>query len=174
MKKSAIFLCIFFLLTPMPLAAKKLELPWTEKALKKAIAVGDKIIYAMSGTDKYGTEQKDDFCHEVKKIEGRIISYISYNMPADGSKPNITGDHEVFFPKDGTSPYFSYMRPKIKIINKEDITVPAGTFECTVVELKNMFGEVQKVWMINNLPGIYAKVTEENRIYSLKEVQKKK
>lgn len=174
MKKSAIVLCIFFLSIAIPSVAKELKLPWTEKAVTEAAAVGDKVIYAMSGTGEYWAEHKCDFYFEVKKIEGKNINYVTYHMCADDEKPGSTGDHESFFPKDGTSAYFSYMRPKIKIINKEEITVPAGTFKCTVVELKNMFGEAQKVWMIDKLPGIYAKVTREKLVYSLKEVQKKK
>ncbi len=174
MKKSAIVFCIFFLSTLMPSVAKNLQLPWTEKAVTEAIAVGDKVVYAMSGTGEYWAEQKCDFYFEVKKIEGKNINYITYHMCADDKKPVSTGDHELFFPKDGTSPYFSYMRPKIKIINTEKITVPAGSFDCTVVELKNMFGEKQILWMIDKLPGIYAKVTREELVYSLKKVQKAK
>jgi hypothetical protein len=38
----------------------------------------------------------------------------------------------------------------------QEITTPAGTFTCTILNL-DADGEVIKAWMINERPGVYAK-----------------
>ena len=69
---------------------------------------------------------------------------------------NVKGDlmerNNFFFPKDEPWPY--------RISGIETITVPAGTFECTVVEGFDMDTKI-KYWMINDMPGLYAKIIEE-------------
>jgi hypothetical protein len=66
--------------------------------------------------------------------------------------------------------YLDEMRPKLKILRTEKVEVPAGSFDCTVVELKSMFGDIKTVWMINNKPGKYAKVTQDKLVYELKSI----
>ncbi len=67
-------------------------------------------------------------------------------------KGGLSGRYNNFFPKDELQPY--------RILGTEKITVPAGTFLCTVVEGFDSDKKV-KYWMINEMPGIYAKIIEE-------------
>lgn len=57
-----------------------------------------------------------------------------------------------FFPEKELDTY--------RITGTEKITVPAGSFTCTVVE-GFLDEEKYKYWMINEKPGIYAKVITE-------------
>lgn len=67
-------------------------------------------------------------------------------------KDHLSNSHNLFFPKEEPWPY--------RIKGTEKVTVPAGTFECTVVE--GLDGDTKiKYWMINDLPGVYAKIIRD-------------
>jgi hypothetical protein len=58
------------------------------------------------------------------------------------------------------------------------VIVPAGTFQCTVVEAFGSFGTLFKVYMIKDKPGIIAKLISDDpdefgqyAIYQLKEIK---
>ena len=174
MKKTLIVVCVFCVSMATVLMAGEPKLPWTEKAVQGAISTGDKIVYAMSGTGEYWAEHKCDFHIEVTKIEGKAITFNTYKLCPGEEEPSSTGDHEINFPKNGLSPFFRFRNPQIKIIGSEKVTVPAGTFQCTVVELKSSFWGVEKVWLIDKMPGMYAKVIKKKAVYSLKTMPKTK
>lgn len=68
-------------------------------------------------------------------------------------KDDLHNAYNPFFPQEEPWPY--------RVLNTETITVPAGTFECSVVE--GFEGETKvKYWMINNKPGVYAKIITED------------
>ncbi len=48
-----------------------------------------------------------------------------------------------------------------KVVGKETVTTPVATFSCTVVNAIDGFNKV-KLWMIDNKPGVFAKVIVEN------------
>jgi len=69
-------------------------------------------------------------------------------------KGNLMESFNDFFPREEPSPY--------RIAGVESVTVPAGTFMCTVVE--GFDGEKKvKLWMINDKPGVYAKIIREEK-----------
>ena len=77
--------------------------------------------------------------------------------------------NNAFFPRAEPWPY--------RIAGVEKVTVPAGIFDCTVIEA--MDGDKKlKYWMINDMPGIYAKIIQEeidpfdNLEYSVQELEK--
>ncbi len=64
----------------------------------------------------------------------------------------MAGDEFHFFPLED---FWQY-----RVVGAEKLTVSAGTFDCTVVEAVD--GDKKfKLWMINNKPGIYAKIIRE-------------
>jgi len=71
---------------------------------------------------------------------------------SENYKGGMMEQYNNFFPKDEPWPY--------RISGIETVTVPAGTFKCTVVEGFDSETKV-KYWMINDLPGVYAKIIEE-------------
>ena len=64
----------------------------------------------------------------------------------------MSSDEFHFFPLED---FWQY-----SVVGNEKLTVPAGTFDCTVVEAVD--GDKKfKLWMINDKPGIYAKIIRE-------------
>jgi len=172
MKKTVIAVGLLLLSIVTVAMAGELKLPWTATAVQGAIKTGNKIVYAMSGSGEYWAEHKCNFYIEVQKIKGETITFITYKLCPGEEEPSSTGDHEINFLKNGLSPFFRFRKAEINIKGPEKITVPAGTFQCTVVELKSSFWGVEKVWMIDNMPGIYAKVIKKKAVYSLKTLPK--
>ena len=90
---------------------------------------------------------------------------------SEDHKGRLAESYNQFFPKEEPWPY--------RIIGIEKVTVPAGTFECTVVEGFNGEDKI-KYWLINNKPGIYAKYIIEGlemfddlkyQVYELEEIK---
>ncbi len=77
-------------------------------------------------------------------VSGKDSSQFSENY-----KGGLTNSNNAFFPKEELWRY--------RITGVEKITVPAGTFACTVVEAVDGDKKL-KYWMINDMPGIYAKI----------------
>ncbi len=77
-------------------------------------------------------------------VFGKDSSQFSENY-----KGGLTNSRNAFFPQDEPWPY--------RINGVEKITVPAGTFSCTVIEAVDGDKKL-KYWMINDKPGIYAKI----------------
>lgn len=67
-------------------------------------------------------------------------------------KGNLQERYNNFFPQNELYPY--------RIVGIQKVTVPAGTFTCTVVEGMDTENKL-KYWMINDMPGIYAKIIRE-------------
>ncbi len=67
-------------------------------------------------------------------------------------KGNLQNSYNLFFPFEDIYLY--------RVTGKETVKVPAGEFNCTVVE--GIDGETKvKLWMIDNLPGVYAKIIRD-------------
>lgn len=100
--------------------------------------------------------------------------YDRYNLPEDtGLTQNEFDAYNKLYPEEDNNNF--------RVVGSELITTPAGTFDCTVIEVADGFDHSKKLWMINNKPGIYAKIIDENRdenygyyhIYELQEIIKK-
>ncbi len=64
-------------------------------------------------------------------------------------KGGLENTYNRFFPRVDIGPY--------RVVKKEEITVPAGTFNCTVVEGTD-YDILYKYWLIDKKPGIFAKI----------------
>ncbi|NPA44198.1 MAG: hypothetical protein GXO49_01555, partial [Chlorobi bacterium] len=119
----------------------------------------------------------DEYKIDVNASEDneKINFSIKYNKDEYAKKVTKGGyNNNAFFPEDD---FFTY-----RVVSKEKITVPAGTFDCTVVEVPGDFGDKIKLWMINDKAGVYAKkikigkdVLEKDKyeMHILKEIIKK-
>lgn len=95
--------------------------------------------------------------------------YDRYNLPDD---TDLMPNHEysnLLYPEEENT---------FRVSGSEKITTNAGTFECTVVEVVGRFETCKKLWMINNKPGVYAKIIVDKpgpygqyAIYELKEIK---
>ncbi len=90
----------------------------------------------------------------VNQNEEKVIftKYIVRNGQEEKMWQKTKDMYNYFFPLEEPFP--------CRIAKTEKITVPAGTFNCTVIE--GIDGEDKvKYWMINDKPGIYAKTIVE-------------
>ncbi len=67
---------------------------------------------------------------------------------------NRFDDNNLLYPLGDQ--YYSF-----RVAGQEEITTPAGTFDCTVVEACGHFNKIYRIWMINDNPLIFAKFIEE-------------
>ena len=107
--------------------------------------------------------------------EGYLIDYIfygydSFNPPDDTQiPPNPSYDIDLYPLNEDI----------YRITGSEQITTPAGTFDCTVIEALGDSDLLKKLWMINDRLGIYARISEEDpdenfghyAIYELQEIK---
>ena len=120
----------------------------------------------------YLTYQRSVLLEEVNSF---ILSKQLIHIEVDSEKPSVMFTNLMVFNGDtaqysqnykgGLSEMYNYFFPKeepmpYKNKGTESIDVPAGTFECTVIEGLDGDSKV-KYWMINDLPGVYAKIITE-------------
>lgn len=82
-------------------------------------------------------------------IDYIFYGYDRYNLPEDSQLPPNNDFANLLYPEEDGS---------FRVTGSEQITTPAGTFDCTVLELAGSFEAMKKLWMINNMPGIYARI----------------
>ncbi len=96
---------------------------------------------------------KTDSDKQTVRFTNLSISAGDTSQFSENYKGGLTERYNDFFPKEELGLY--------KIIGIADVKVPAGKFKCTVVEGFN--GDKRcKYWMINDKPGIYAKIIVED------------
>jgi hypothetical protein len=103
-------------------------------------------------------------------IDYIFFGFDRYNVPEDLELPPNTEYTNLLYPE---------VEFNFRIVKTEEITTNAGTFLCTVIEAAQ--DEIQKkLWMINDRPGVYAKIIIEKpgmfgayslEIYELDEIQ---
>ncbi len=108
-------------------------------------------------------------------IDFIFYGYDRYNLPDDTQLPskqlNFSFDYKTYPLRD-----FLF-----RISGEETITTKAGTFNCTLLEAYDSMNEESlKLWMVNDKPGVYAKIIADKagmfghyHIYELIEIIKK-
>ncbi len=93
---------------------------------------------------------------QALSIDFIFNGYDRYSLPEDsGLPPNEFDAYNKLYPEEDNNTF--------RVVGSEQITTPAGTFDCTVIEVVGSFDRYKKLWMINDKPGIYAKIIVENR-----------
>ena len=103
-------------------------------------------------------------------IDFIFYGYDSFNPPDDAQIPPNPDYYQDLYPLHENT---------YRIAGSEQITTPAGTFDCTVVEAIGDSEVLKKLWMINDRLGIYARIIEEDPdetfghyiIYELQEIK---
>jgi len=109
---------------------------------------------------------------QALSIDYIFYGYDRYNLPEDVAlQPN----------DEYLKPLYPEEENTFRIAGSEQIKTPAGTFNCTVVEVVLSFETRKKLWMINNKPGIYAKIITDKpsefgmySVFELQEIKMKK
>jgi len=159
------------------------KLPWND-SYKMMIDLANvkQLVYnystLISGTNSF--EVKTLTANVVANVEEETLSidnifkgYDSYNLPDDTAMPTNNYDqYNKLFPLEEDT---------FRVVGEEEITVTAGTFNCSVIEATGSFDENIKLWMIIDKPGILAKVIKDNLdesfghyyLYELQEIKLK-
>jgi hypothetical protein len=134
-----------------------LEHPWTFETVRDAMDMGTVLVYKRSGKDINGKKIDDQFRWVVRSsspsevaTSGTVVGGGEGQPSGEVAKAKWTQD----------SPFFALENPKRTLVKREKVTVPAGEFDCVVVELQGFFGNRKTLWLIPDKPGVYAKVHE--------------
>lgn len=132
--------------------------PWTVDAVQTAIRPGTKLKYARSGTDAKGKKAAGELTYVVRSasMDGAATSYTIEPDPGTNKASSQIANTSW----SNLGPFFAMEKAELTVTGRESVTVPAGTFQASVAELKDFFGNQKRVWMIVDQPGIYAKVVD--------------
>ena len=136
------------------------KLPWTIEQIYKNLKNVKEMLYHVDHfepghgkTDSWTNSFKVKF-HSDNELGVREYSTTrnDYIDMDDGIFPlnEDTAGQMIFFPQ-AEPEYFRYA-------GTEKVETPAGTFDCTVMEGVGDFDLKLKYWMINDKPGVYAKI----------------
>jgi hypothetical protein len=159
------------------------KLPWRDFYAMKDYLSGIKTLHY--DKSDYYPEIKAFVTTEIEVIienKDRSIKFINYYYPNEEAvklsetiKGNLQNTYNNFFPQKDLNYY--------RVVDtQQKISVPAGTFTCTLVEGTNGY-EKYRYWMINDKPSVFAKIIIENdgefgnalyQKYELTEIEKKK
>lgn len=155
------------------------KLPWLD-AYDKIMSMTNvnQLVYNYStmigGTSVFNSKTLTADVSASDEEQSLSIDYIFYGY----DRYNLPDDTELPPNSDYTSPLFPLKDLDFRIAGREQITTPAGTFDCTVLEAVNYSGVSIKLWLIDNKPGIYAKIIEDDTtgddhyiIYELLEIR---
>ena len=155
-------------------AADKDKLPWNNwREMKKDLLSVKQFVYS------YKTKNEDSEVIENEPLtsnvtanlddEGFVIEdiFLGTNLSPGNGEPRPNTDF--------ISPLYPLEDRAFRIAGNEQITTPAGTFDCTVIEVGGHFNK--KLWMINDKISVYAKIiateaySDSYHIYELQEIK---
>lgn len=139
------------------------KLPWQDpyemiEYLKNLHQLKYRFSTLINGTDVFISKTLTAYVKANDKKESVNIDYIFHgydknNLPEDTELPP-----NMINPYRNTNCLYPEKETIFRVTGRETITTPAGIFECTVIEAANDFNIDRKLWMIDNKPGIYAKI----------------
>lgn len=143
-------------------AAKKakegvIEHPWSFDGVKTSLKIGTVLTYDMDGVDAKGKPVADRLLGEIAGHDELDVKILEYK---ESQKKVPAVMQPQGHPWNKLSPFFWVERNETKVLRKETVQVPAGSFDCVVAEVTGFFGNHLTVWMIADQPGIYAQVIE--------------
>ncbi len=138
------------------------KLPWNDpQKMVQSMADVNQLVYHYLQINADGEKEEDkiltaDVEANVEEsslnIDFIFYGYDKYDLPDDtGLPPSAKCGDSLFPEKDNV----------FRIAGNEQIITPAGTFDCTVIEVSGEFDECRKLWMVTGKPGVYAKIVVE-------------
>ena len=139
------------------------KLPWNDYyATLTNMAKVKQLVYNFStlldGTETFDTKKLT--ANIETNVEEEFLSFENIFIGFD--KESTPDDYEMpieYFNADAK--LFPFENHIYRVVGTEDITTSAGTFDCTVIEAIGDFDENLKLWMVNDNPGILAKVVRD-------------
>lgn len=144
-------------------AEKKLEWTWKTSDVSKSMTAGTTLVYKQTGKDAKGGDVDDDYKCQVKSATAGDVGTVcnGVNHPSEDKGANEVATKEW----SEYSPFFPAERPEMKLVERADLTVPAGTFDTVQAEITGFMGASYTVWMIADKPGVYAKVHKHKNVH---------
>lgn len=140
------------------------KLPWRIESIVEFLKEQTEVIYDITNfsdeqeADAWVESEKINYNEEAQSIDVRRYSYFQndyIDMTEDPIWINNLQEYEydfMFFPKENLNLY--------KVVGTENVATAIGTFECTVVEGYGDFDGKIKYWMVNEKPGVFAKIVK--------------
>lgn len=154
-----------------PSIAVKDNYPWTKEAIKAYTLKHPKLRYHRVGFDPFEQKKIDDIVtvtiedHAKKFLDNPAGSMYKFSSIEEDGTLHRWSRFSPFVPNH--VPQKNRDKIRYTLEGREKITTPAGTFECTILNL-DADGEIIKAWMIDDRPGIYAKYIDAfSRTYTL-------
>lgn len=152
------------------------KLPWQDPTDMMIELLNVKqLVYKHSRlNEETGEMDEQDLIAEVESIPADLklnidnifIGFDKFNLPQDTAFPDNSDYSSILYPVKDIS---------FRVVGTEELTTPLGSFECTVIEAVDGPDIRQKLWMINEKPGVYAKVIVDMvgnyEMYSVFELQ---
>lgn len=158
-------------------AADRENVPWNNwQEMKKDILNINQLVYS------YNFKDTGDQKFKKKILTTDVIANLEYEgfiIENIFNGYETTGNPEPGPNTDSNNPLYPLNDYTFRVAGNERITIPAGTFDCTVIEVSNGYDMNKKLWMINDKIGVYAKIIDENttensgyyHVYELKEIK---
>lgn len=156
------------------------KLPWRDwSELKNGLLNVHQLIYKYStlidGTESFESKTLTADVNASLEKEGFNIDYIFNGF----DRYNLTEDYELHTNTDFSNPLYPLEDDLYRIAGNEQIMTPAGTFDCTVLEVAGDDTEtMKKLWMIDEKIGVYAKIIVDKPgsfgkyvVYELQEIK---
>jgi hypothetical protein len=141
---------------PLPPPEKQLELPWTFEEVRDAMRGGATLVYAQTGKDAKGKAVEDDYKCEIRKSTETEVGTVCDGVRHPSKDKGAT--QVAMKAWSQYSPFFAVERVEKTLVGFEKVAVPAGEFATVHVQLAGFFGQRYDVWMVEDKPGLYAKV----------------
>lgn len=138
------------------------KLPWRIETIVNFLKGHNEVMYDVISfpdeqkVDAWVESEKINYNEGVQSIDVRRYSYFQkdyIDMTEDPIWMNNLQDYDydyMFFPKDNLDYY--------KVVGTENIETAIGNFDCTIVEGFGSFDAKIKYWMVNEKPGVFAKI----------------
>jgi len=138
------------------------KLPWKIKDVLTFLKDYKDIIYTATNfrgdlePDSFLVSSRIKYNEEDQNIDVREYSFFQNDYIDMSENPITIDDSEsyqeylYFFPKEKLDPF--------KVVGTEMVETPLGKLECTIVEGLDTFDNKVKYWMINDKPGVFAKI----------------
>ena len=155
---------------------------WKKAQLYATFKNAQEIHYRVYKNISHSTMQTDTYIYHFKETSQSAFSYrkfgISQNDWIDMDWYSYDHNKKHFADKDkeiSFSPLFGDM-DLFHVLGKEEVITPAGTFICTKVKgIEKPWSDPTIIWMIDDMPGVYAKVInlKEKKLYLLDKIKEK-
>lgn len=158
------------------------KLPWSLEQIYTSMKNIKEMVYDVDRFEpKIGKVGSQVNSYKVAFINDGELSIREYAYSQKDYVDMTDNAYPVDEETKGEKEFYPKTKPELfRVTGVEDCKTSMGTFKCTVVEAIGDFDAKIKYWMINDKPGVYAKIIiakeegnpfDNTRVYTLKEIK---